>query len=283
MLELFRQAPDKRQLLRALALGNKGGDRTATSSDGTDLSVRTTGQGPPLVLVHGVLDGIGAFSLVELQLAEKYTVSVYDRRGRGGSGDGPEYSLDREVDDLRAVIAATHDTPHVVAHSFGASIALRAALEGVAMRSLVVYEPPINGDSISAQHLSDIRRAVDDDRLDDAIRTMALQLAGIAPEELSIAMSVPPIRKTLRRGVRVVVRELEAIRSCDWSGLPVTDVATLIINGGRSDAPAYPTEEQRSQIALDADTAELDGQRHLGHVFAPSAFAATVLDHLDRH
>ena len=153
MVQLFRQAPDKRQLVRSLALGGKGGNRTSTSGDGTELSVRQTGEGDPLVLVHGSLDGIGAFSLVELSLAENHSVWVYDRRGRGGSGDNAEYALDREVDDLRAVITATGGVPHVVAHSYGAVIALQARLSGVPMRSLVVYEPPINGDAIDPQQI----------------------------------------------------------------------------------------------------------------------------------
>lgn len=283
MVQLFRQASSKRQLVRSLALGSKGGNRTTTSSDGTELSVRQTGEGDPLVLVHGSLDGIGAFSLVELRLAEDHSVWVYDRRGRGGSGDGAEYSLDREVDDLRALITATGGVPHIVAHSYGAVIALQARLSGVPMRSLVVYEPPINGEAIEPQQIASIRLAVEEGRIDDAIRDMANRLAGIADDELAIAMKVPPIRKSLRDGVRVVGREIEAIRTCDWSALPVTDVPTLILRGERSCAAVYPTDEQTSLIASRAEISTLPGQGHLGHVFAPSAFATAVLEFADRH
>ena len=283
MVQLFRQAPDKRQLVRSLALGGKGGNRTSTSGDGTELSVRQTGEGDPLVLVHGSLDGIGAFSLVELSLAENHSVWVYDRRGRGGSGDSAEYALDREVDDLRAVITATGGVPHVVAHSYGAVIALQARLSGVPMRSLVVYEPPINGDAIDPQQITDIQLAVDESRLDDAIRDMATQLAGITDDELAIAMKVPPIKKSLRDGARVVGREIEAIRACDWCDVPVTDVPTLILRGERSDAAVYPTDDQTSRIASRAEITTLTGQGHLGHVFAPAAFATTVLEFVDRH
>ena len=278
MMQLFRQAPDKRQLVRSLALGGKGGNGTITSVDGTELSVRQTGEGDPLVLVHGSLDGIGAFSLVELRLAEDSSVWVYDRRGRGDSGDSEEYSLDREVDDLRAVIAATGAVPHVVAHSFGAVIALQAGLSGVPMRSLVVYEPPVNGEAIDAQQVERIHRAVEEGRIDDAIHDMAQHLAGITDDELAVAMKVPPIRKSLRDGARVVDREIEAIRTCDWSALPVTDVPTLILRGERSDAAVYPTADQTARIAVHAEITTLAGQGHLGHVFAPSAFATTVLE-----
>lgn len=287
MVQMFREAPDKRRLVRSLALGGKGGNRTVTSSDGTELSVRTTGEGDPIVLVHGSLDGIGAFSLVELELAEHHCVWVYDRRGRGGSGDGaddgPSGTLECDVDDLGAVIAATGGVPHVVAHSYGAVIALHAALGGIPMRSLVVYEPPINGEAIDPQLIAEIRLCVDQGRVDDAIGAMALEIAGITDDELAIAMKVPPIKKSLRDGVRVVGREIEALRGCDWSELPVTGVPTLILRGGRSTAAVYPADEQTSQIAVDAEIATLDGQGHLAHVFAPSSFATTVLEFVDGH
>ena len=283
MVQLFRQAPDKRQLMRSLALGGKGGNRTATSGDGTELSVRQTGDGDPLVLVHGSLDGIGAFSLVELRLAEEHSVWVYDRRGRGGSGDSAEYALDREIDDLSAVATATGGVPHVVAHSYGAVIALQAALGGVPMRSLVVYEPPINGETIDPQQVADIQLSVDEGRIDDAIRDMATRLAGLTDDELAIAMKVPPIKKSLREGAKVVGREIEAIRGCDWSALPVADVPTLIVRGERSDAAVYPTNDQASRIVARGEITTLAGQGHLGHVFAPSDFATTVLEFADRH
>jgi len=283
MFQLFREAPRKGQLLRSLALGNKGGDRTVTSSDGTSLAVRKTGDGAPMVLVHGTLDGIGAFSLVELQLAERYAVWIYDRRGRGGSGDTGDYALDREVEDLRAVVAAVGAVPHVVAHSFGAVIALEARAAGVEMRSLVVYEPPINADAIPASQINNIRHAVEEGRADDAVEMMARDLAGITDKELAIAMAVPPVRKRLREGVRTAPRELEALRACSWADLRLTDVPTLVVRGERDGSAAYPSTEQASGIATDAEIVSLSGQGHLGHIFAPTAFTEAVRNFLDRN
>lgn len=151
------------------------------------------------------------------------------------------------------------------------------------MRSLVVYEPPINGEAIDPQQIDDIQLSVDEGRLDDAIRDMATRLAGITDDELAIAMKVPPIRKSLREGVRVVGREIEAIRRCDWSALPVTDVPTLILRGERSGAAVYPTNDQTSWIASRSEIVTIAGQGHLGHVFAPSDFANTVLEFAARH
>jgi pimeloyl-ACP methyl ester carboxylesterase len=279
----FREAPDKRRFLRSVALGSRGGNRTVTSADGTSLSVRVSGAGVPVVLVHGTLDGIGAFSMIELQLAAQHQVWVYDRRGRGGSGDADRYSIGREVDDLRAVIAATGRAPHVVGHSYGAVIALRAGLAGADMRSLTVYEPPINAEAIRPDDVDEIRSAVDDGRTEHAIEVMAKRLAGLSDDELHVAMSVPPVHKRLRDGVRTAPREIDEIRACDWSGLPVTGVPTLVIRGGRDASPAYPTAEQSPGLAVDTEVVTIPGQGHLANVFAPNEFAAAILEFLARH
>lgn len=285
LLQLLRQAPSRTQLLRSLALGSKAGDRTVTSADGTALAARCTGEGVPVVLVHGTLDGIGAFSLVELMLAERHAVWVYDRRGRGGSGDTDAHDVAREVDDLNAVVAATGAVPHVVAHSYGAVVALVAAAGGCEVRSLVLYEPPINRDALPEQRIAEIAGAVADGDVDRAIETMARRLAGITDDELAIAMAVPPVRARLRDGVRVAPRELEALRELDWSGvaLPLRDVPVLLLRGGRRGSDAFPRPEQVPGLAAGAEIADLDGQGHLAHVFAPAAFASTIQAFLDRH
>ena len=81
-----------------------------------------------MVLVHGTLDGMNTFSLVELALADHHEVTVYDRRGRGGSSDAADYALEREIEDLQAVLGTYDQSAHVVAHSFGAVVAMKAAL-----------------------------------------------------------------------------------------------------------------------------------------------------------
>lgn len=285
LLQLFRESPNLAHLLRSLALGSKAGDRTVTSADGTTLAARCTGDGAPVVLVHGTLDGIGAFSLVELRLAERYAVWVYDRRGRGGSEEGATHSLAHEVDDLRAVAAATGAAPHVVAHSYGAVVALLAAASGVEMRSLALYEPPINGEALSEEQVAEIARAVEDGHPDRAIELMAQRLAGVTDEELALARSVPPVRTRLRDAVRTAPRELEALRAVDWSsaGLPLRDVPVLLLEGQRRGSDAYPRPEQIADLAVDVERVVLDGQGHLAHTFAPAAFAAAIRGFLDQH
>lgn len=285
LIRLLRQDPKKGRVLRSLALGSKGGDRTITSPDGTTLSARCRGQGVPIVCVHGTVDGIGGFSLLELELAEDHAVWVYDRRGRGGSRDTAPYSLDREVEDLHAVVAAAGDVPHVVGHSLGAVIALRAALAGMPVRSLVLYEPPLNVGHLTADDVETIRSRVEGGDLAGALRSMAVGLAGATEEEAAVALAVPPVRKQLFDGLRSTPRELEALRTATWPDeqRPFRGVPTLLLRGERTSKPIYPTEEQMSAWVQGAEVEVLPGQDHLATTFGPHDLATRILRFVDRH
>ena len=283
LVKQFRDAPTARLFVRSLALGNKGGNSSVTASDGTAISVRQSGQGEPLVLVHGTLDSMSTWSFVEPALSEDFAVTVYDRRGRGGSGDTMPYQFEREVEDLLAVLDSITEPVHVVGHSFGAVVAMKARLSGAPMRSLVLYEPPINGDEISATELDEIIRLVEADRADDAIQTMAQNLAGVSDDELSTAMSVPPVRNGLREGVRAAGREIAALRSITWTDLPILDTPTMVLRGALTNVAAYPSKEQAATLAEDITVSELAGQGHLGHTFDAPAFIDVIRNFARRH
>lgn len=285
LISLLRQDPKKGRVLRSLALGSKGGDRTITSPDGTTLSARCRGEGPPIVCVHGTVDGIGAFSLLELELAEDHAVWVYDRRGRGGSRDTAPYSLDREVEDLQAVVAAAGAVPHVVGHSLGAVIALRAALAGVPVRSLVLYEPPLNVEHLTAADVEAVRSRVEGGELSGALRSMAVGLAGASEDEVGVALAVPPVRKQLFDGIQSTPRELEALRTAAWPDgqRPLQGVPTLFLRGERTSQPIYPTTEQVPAWVEGAEIEILPGQDHLATTFGPHDLATRTLRFVDRH
>ena len=285
LIHLFRQEPRKLRLLRSLALGSKGGDRTVTSADGTALSVRRTGDGVPIVCVHGTVDGIGAFALLELELAERLAVWVYDRRGRGGSGDTEPYALDREVEDIRAVVDAVGEPPHLVGHSFGATLALRAVADGLAVRSMVLYEPPLDVQHLTERDVEAVRSSVESGDLAAALRSMATGLAGASEEEIDIALAIPPVRRQLFDGIRATPRELGALRTASWphDQLPVTGVPTLFLRGERTSRPVYPSPEQMPSWVADAEVQTLPGQDHLATTFGPHDLAVRILDFVDRH
>jgi len=121
---------------------------TITSTDGTALIYDRVGQGPALVLVDGAFcsRGFGPTPKLAPLLADQFTVFTYDRRGRGDSGDASPYTIEREIEDLAAVIGAAGGSASVVGFSSGAILALMAAAAGSPIDRLVAWEPPLVSD-----------------------------------------------------------------------------------------------------------------------------------------
>src|SRR5918992_128128 len=115
---------------------------TVASSDGTALAFDRLGAGPPVVLVSGASTTRGIHDELAELLAGDFTVLNYDRRGRGDSGDARPYAIEREIEDLEAVIAKAGGSAAVFGNSSGAVLALRAAARGVAVTKLALWEPP---------------------------------------------------------------------------------------------------------------------------------------------
>src|SRR5918994_1273510 len=117
-----------------------------TSSDGTPIAFDRLSDGQPVIVVGGQLCDRALTRPTAEELAKLFTVFNYDRRGRGDSGDTAPYALEREVEDLGALIAEAGGTASVYAHSSGAALALRAAAAGLPIAKLVLHEPPYNPD-----------------------------------------------------------------------------------------------------------------------------------------
>ena len=216
-------------------------EMTITSADGTRLAARHSGHGSPMVLVHGAIGSLETFALIEGMLAERHSVWVYSRRGRGGSGDGPHYGLDREVEDVLAVLAAAGDHAHLLGHSGGAMYCLLAATQRPSLRSLVLYEPPFHGDRFDPNLVDAVQAALDAGDPDQALEIFLS--AGVAvDEEVQIIRSLPEVWARAREGVCLVPRELrtahEAIDRLDGvrpAGHP--DALPLRREDGRLDVP----------------------------------------------
>ena len=114
---------------------------TVISTDGTPIGYTRTGQGPPLVLVHGISADAARWAPVMAALEETYTVHAMDRRGRGSSGDHAAYALPREFEDVAALVDAIGEPTYLLGHSYGGLCALHATLLTKHVAKLVVYEP----------------------------------------------------------------------------------------------------------------------------------------------
>ncbi|GAA2776342.1 alpha/beta hydrolase [Saccharopolyspora taberi] len=118
-----------------------------TSRDGTTIAYERTGSGPALVLVAPALQNRSAAVVLAELLSERFTVYNYDRRGRGESGDTAPYAVEREIEDLDAVIAEAGGSACVYGSSSGAVLAFRAATAGSRITRLAMFEPPFVGSS----------------------------------------------------------------------------------------------------------------------------------------
>lgn len=157
-----------------------------TSADGTRIAYTRRGNGPAVVLVDGALcyRRAGITPLLLDPLSEHFTVYAYDRRGRDESGDTAPYSLDREIEDLRAVAAATGETPYVCGFSSGAALAMHALADGLPVRGAALYEAPYtvvdDGDRVPpADCLTVLERMVAQNRRGDAVRYFMATMIGM--------------------------------------------------------------------------------------------------------
>ena len=116
---------------------------TVRSRDGTTIAFDRSGRGPSLIIVNGALSDRRAVPDLASRLADELTVIAYDRRGRGDSTDTPPYAVEREIEDLAALVDVAGGSAFVFGHSSGAVLALGAAAAGVPIARLALYEPPL--------------------------------------------------------------------------------------------------------------------------------------------
>jgi pimeloyl-ACP methyl ester carboxylesterase len=255
------------------------------SRDGTRIAVFRSGDGPPLVLVHGATADHTAFRVVGPKLGVSFTVHAIDRRGRGASGDatGP-YSIEREFEDVatvaEALAAASGGPVDVFGHSYGGRCALAAALLTDAIRRVISYEgaPTPPG---SSYHPPGIERRLRDrlasgDR-DGALATFLSEVVGMSAADLA-AYQADPIWPVRAAAAGTVLRELEAeadpAASLDRLGAVRQPVLQLL--GGES-LPVF----REATVALDGRLADgrivvIDGARHAAHHTHPDQVVAAV-------
>jgi pimeloyl-ACP methyl ester carboxylesterase len=144
---------------------------TVTSADGTRIAFEKSGAGPSVVILGGGLNEKAMFARLAVALSEEFTVYNYDRRGRGGSGGEQmnPYRIEREIEDLAAVLAAAGETACVFANCTGGMIAIRAAADGVPMGKLALYEPPYGGPRVGRGYLDDLAELIAQDRRGDTV------------------------------------------------------------------------------------------------------------------
>jgi pimeloyl-ACP methyl ester carboxylesterase len=169
------------------------------SADGTVISYDATGSGRPVVLIPAAFNLRGAFDDLATTLAAEYAVYSYDRRGRGDSTDAipasevEHFEIDREIEDLDAVIAAAGGSASVFGFSSGAMLALQAAVAGSAIDKIVLYEPPFREQQAKRPELQQrLTELIRSGKSDEAVATFQIDGIGL-PAPMVDQMRQSPI------------------------------------------------------------------------------------------
>lgn len=252
----------------------------AVSADGTAIGYdRLSDEGPVLVLVGGGLDDGTENVPLGTHLAGSFTVVNYRRRGRGDSGDTEPYAVQREIEDLAAVIDANGGRAHLFGASSGGALALEAAAAGLPIDRIAVHEVPyLLGDELLAAwrgYTADLVAALDAGDRDEALR-LFMRLAGSSSEEIAAAEAAP-----VWPALRALAPTLRYDAACLGDGSPpaarlaAVTQPVLLTTGASVDAHAAGLPTDFFGAAADAAAAQLPNGRRVtidvpGHIPDPA-------------
>jgi pimeloyl-ACP methyl ester carboxylesterase len=168
---------------------------TVVSADGTRIAYEQSGSGPVLIFVSGAFNDRSRCAALAQQLTGHFTVITYDRRARGDSGGNAPYAVEREIDDLNALITDAGGSAFVFGYSSGALLAFLAAAAGSAITRLVAYEPPLPLDGHSPRRPADLPEQlialVEEGRRGDAVELFQIYGIGLPPEVVAQIRQAP--------------------------------------------------------------------------------------------
>jgi pimeloyl-ACP methyl ester carboxylesterase len=263
--------------------------RQVVSRDGTLIAYWTSGNGPPLVLVHGTPADHTRWSPLLPYLESHATVHAMDRRGRGGSGDGPEYALEREYEDVAAVVDAVAEASgsavDVYGHSHGGICAFGAATLTSNIHKLVLYEGwPVPNPAVFALP-AEVEERMDallaeGDR-DAVVETVFLHFELMSEEDLAAFRAAPSWPGRVA-AAHTITRECraEAQATLDPQSAAKITVPVLLLVGEQSSDPAKTQVEAVADALPDGRIVILEGQEHVADVLVPAVFAERLMTFL---
>jgi pimeloyl-ACP methyl ester carboxylesterase len=254
-----------------------------TSIDGTRIAYRQSGTGPALVMVHGAMADHTTLARVVPLLTPHVTVYAVDRRGRGSSGDGPHYALEREYDDVAAVVDAvaeqTGGPVTLYGHSFGATVALGAARRTPRVGRLALYEPAFRGVfDYPPGLLGRLGALVATGRSEEAVTVAFRERVGLSPGDVDTLRNLPSWASRVD-AARTVSRELELDAALAFDPAPYRDLAvpTLLLLGERSPSGQRSIVHAIDAALRDSRIVDLPGQGHMAQTTAPELVATALV------
>jgi pimeloyl-ACP methyl ester carboxylesterase len=266
---------------RAGAAGTDEIVASVASRDGTRIAYRRGGRGAPLVLVHGTAADGGRWRPVLPALEERFTVHAVDRRGRGNSGEADGYAVEREFEDVAAVVDSLGGPVDLIGHSYGALVALEAVLLSENVRRLVLYDPGIE---VAGQEIYP-RKVIG--RLDGllaagdrvgVVETTMREVAGLPPEAVERLRSLPEWRSRVD-AAHTIPRELRAVKAYGFDPRRFRNLAVpaLLLSGGESPAAFGEAAEAVNGALPDSRLVVMPGQGHAAMDTGTDLFTTEVI------
>jgi pimeloyl-ACP methyl ester carboxylesterase len=258
---------------------------TVTSPDGTAIAFERAGSGPTVVLVGGGVSDRSENAPLAAELAKRFTVLNYDRRGRGSSGDTAPYAVEREIEDIAALVAEARAPVHLYGVSSGGALVLEAAAAGIAVDRIAVYEVPWDVEpgwpARWRAYVDELGALLANDRRGDAF-ALFMRLAD-TPEEVIASARDAPMWAGLEAAAHTLAYDAAVLGDGQPPAARLATIAqpTLVATGEGAREPAAVRWVRALDPAADAIAASIpraerrviEGQ---GHVADPKAVAAVL-------
>jgi pimeloyl-ACP methyl ester carboxylesterase len=257
--------------------------QTVASADGTPIAYWRSGDGPPLILVHGSFDDHNAWAPVLPAFEVRFSVYTVDRRGRGGSGDGTAHSLESEATDIAEVvesIGGQEEEVNLLGHSYGGVCALEAAGRTTHVRRLVLCEPAVPaGIAFFPPGVIDrIEELVEEGKREEAGTVFVRDVAKLPPDVVDLLRDDPSWPASVA-AAHTLPREMRALEGyvLDPARLRGLQTPTLVLLGGDTLPSIKAAAEAVDEALPNSRMVVMSGQGHVAMNTGTELFTTEVL------
>lgn len=252
------------------------------SKDGTLIAYERSGSGPSLVLVHGTSADHTRWASVLPMLEQKFTVYALDRCGRGQSGDSEVYSIEREYEDIAAVVSSIREPVNLLGHSYGALICLEAALLVTNLNKLVLYEPAfrLNGHLYPPDVKAQIQSLLDSGNREEALIVFFRELVDMSEDQIEALRNEPAWAGRLKAAHTIPREFSDEDYKLDPHRFENLTIPTMLLQGSESPGFLKKATEILHSTLPNNRIAVMQGQHHIAMRTAPELFVRLVTEFL---
>lgn len=259
--------------------------KTVRSKDGTPIEALVTGEGPPLVLVHGTSSDATRWPEVLPSLGERFTVYAMFRRGRGGSVDGDApYAIEREAEDIAALIDGIGAPVFLLGHSYGGLCSLEALLLTDRVLRVIFYEPPVpTGTPAYPPGIAErVEELVSSGDREGAVMFFYREVFQVSERRLTLMRTFPAWQGRIA-AAHTLAREVRATDRWEWKAerFAHLDVPARLFVGGSSHPFVREMTDRLASGLRGSEVVVLEGQQHTAMDTAPGLFVQNVFDFFD--